>query len=221
MKLKYDASPPLLLFLFLFLFSFSRSLARSDACALSLQVYKRWDKQPFESLTLSSLVRILGGTQCSPPVRDALLQFLETAIQNSGNARQLVLASDCVPTLIKLLIRCHTLRAAANPRAQEGVAVSIRSASLLRMLAEKQPGVTGVDNKLVRPVPRAKRMLTDAATFSKLVQMLLYPNRELVAAVMSVIHVVLSKNVPTTIRCVRVYECVCVCVAFSRRVCLV
>jgi hypothetical protein len=80
------------------------------------------------------------------------------------------------------------------------VAVSIRSALLLRMLAEKQPGTTGPDSKLVRPVPRAKRMLTDTKTFSKLVQVLLFPSRHLVAAVMPVIQVVLSKNDPMTIR---------------------
>ena len=164
------------------------------------KVYRRWDKQPFDALTLSSLVRTLGGTQCPSPVRDALLQFLEAAIQNGGNARQLVLASDCVPTLIRLLTRCHALRAAASTRAHDGVAVSIRSASLLRMLAEKQPGVCGADRKLVRPVPRAKRLLAEPETFSKIVQVLLYPNRELAAAVMDVIQVVLSNNDPDIIR---------------------
>jgi hypothetical protein len=166
------------------------------------KVYKRWDRQPFDALTLSSLVRTLGkgGTQCPAPVRDALLQFLEAAIQNAGNARQLVLTSDCVPTLMALLTRCHALRAAASTRAQDGVAVSIRSASLLRMLAEKQPGVSTAGGKLVRPVPRAKRLLTDANAFSKLAQVLLYPNRELAAAVMHVIQVVLAKNDPDAIR---------------------
>ena len=68
------------------------------------------------------------------------------------------------------------------------------------MLAEKQPDMSGPDSKLVRPVPRAKRMLTDPATFSKLLQVLLFPSRDLVAAVMAVIEVVLSKNDPMTIR---------------------
>jgi hypothetical protein len=72
------------------------------------KVYKRWNKQPFDALTLSSLTRILGGMNCAPPVRDALLQFLEAAIENAGNARHLVLESDCVPTLMALLTRCHT-----------------------------------------------------------------------------------------------------------------
>ena len=72
------------------------------------KVYKRWNKQPFDALTLSSLMRILGGMNCSPPVRDALLQFLEAAIENAGNARHLVLESDCVLTLMALLTRCHT-----------------------------------------------------------------------------------------------------------------
>ena len=43
-------------------------------------------------------------------------------------------------------------------------------------------------------------MLTDPKTFSKLVQVLLFPSRHLVAAVMPVIQVVLSKNDPMTIR---------------------
>jgi hypothetical protein len=167
------------------------------------KVYRRWNKQPFDALTLSSLVRTLGREHCDSSVRDALLRFLETAIRNSGNARQLVVASDCVPTLINLLTRCHPLRAMSREGAHQGVVMSMRSAALLRMLAERLPhvsGLAGAEHKLLRPMPRAKRMLTDSHTFAKVAQMLLYPSFELVATVMHLIEVVLSKNDPSTVR---------------------
>ena len=48
-------------------------------CLLAMsKVYKRWSNQPFDSLTLSSLVRILADTDCSENVRNALIDFLQT-----------------------------------------------------------------------------------------------------------------------------------------------
>ena len=77
------------------------------------KVYKRWSKHPFDAVTLSSLVRALARGRAGavqPPVRDALLRFLEAAMCNSSNTRQLVLASDCIATLVALLTRCLALR---------------------------------------------------------------------------------------------------------------
>ena len=77
------------------------------------KVYKRWSKHPFDAVTLSSLVRALARGRAGavqPPVRDALLRFLEAAMCNSSNTRQLVLASDCISTLVVLLTRCLALR---------------------------------------------------------------------------------------------------------------
>eukprot|EP00960_Hanusia_phi_P076366 768551-Hanusia_phi.AAC.8 len=55
------------------------SAVKVDCLLAMSKVYKRWSNQPFDSLTLSSLVRIMAEPDCNEHVRDALIEFLQTA----------------------------------------------------------------------------------------------------------------------------------------------
>ena len=53
-----------------------------------------------------------------------------------------------------------------------------------------------VQTKLVRPVPRAKRLLADGETFGQLAEVLMFPSGELASAVLGLIHDILDRNDP-------------------------
>uniref|UniRef100_A0A7S4N0A5 DnaJ homologue subfamily C GRV2/DNAJC13 N-terminal domain-containing protein n=1 Tax=Guillardia theta TaxID=55529 RepID=A0A7S4N0A5_GUITH len=163
-------------------------------CLLAMsKVYKRWSNQPFDSLTLSSLVRILADTDCSKNVRNALIDFLQTAICNPVNARNLLSFPLFIPSILQILSSSMSSDyVQMDWISMDKIGMTIKCANLLHVLVSRTS--SKATNKIVRPLPLAQRVLSKDERVRQVVWLLLLPNETFLCRMLEIVEILLQQS---------------------------